>query len=320
MSVNDDLRRRMSRVIDEYLQLDTALRKAEGTHFRVSIFGSARLQPEDSIYQCVYEVSRKLALMGADIVTGGGPGLMEAANRAVRDAGVKRVRSYGLPLDIPGLQEVANAHLDIKSMHRKFSSRLDEFMRLSDGVIVAPGGIGTLLELYYVWQLLQLSMIDPRPVVLLGRAYWSGLIEWMEAVVLPNKLISPVDMTYVQIVETPDEAVAAIAPAYEAFHQRRRDERENLKKARVATLQKVEEEVEATEEMLEDARKEPYSATLDPAGNGSRSPAGASPARTKGRNATSLGIVTPIDAANLSIRAESTSPLRRRRRRVTRRR
>jgi uncharacterized protein (TIGR00730 family) len=239
MSTTDDLRGRMAKVIDEYLQLDTALREAEGNHFRVCIFGSARIQPDDAIYKGVYEVARQLAVMGIDIVTGGGPGLMEAANRAVQDAKVRRVRSIGLPLDIPGLMEVANPHLDIKSMHRRFSSRLDEFMRLSDGVIVAPGGIGTLLELFYVWQLLQLSMVSPRPVVLLGRDYWGGLIRWMEGVVLDHKLISPPDMSYIRIVDTPEEAVQAIVPAFEEFKERRRAERAKIKAAKLTSLEKV---------------------------------------------------------------------------------
>ena len=171
----------MTKVIGQYLELDNALRKAEQGHFRVAIFGSARIDPEDAIYLAVNEVARKLAVMGIDIVTGGGPGLMEAANRGVGDARMKRVRSYGLPLDIPGFREIANAHLDIKSMHQRFSSRLDEFMRLSDGIVVAPGGIGTLLELFYTWQLTQLSLVEPMPVILLGRDFWSGMIEWIRS-------------------------------------------------------------------------------------------------------------------------------------------
>ncbi len=225
MNQNEDLRRKMAEVIQQYLQLDTALRQAEGNYFRVCIFGSARIQPNDAIYQSVYEVARKLALLGIDIVTGGGPGLMEAANRAVQEAHVKRVRSYGLPLDIPGIKELPNPHLDIKSMHQRFSSRLDEFMRLSDAVIVAPGGIGTLLELFYVWQLLQLSMVEPRPVLLLGKEFWSGLLEWMEDQVLDHRLISPPDLGHVTLVDTPDEAVEIIRPVYEAFREKRKAER-----------------------------------------------------------------------------------------------
>ncbi|MBW3624620.1 MAG: TIGR00730 family Rossman fold protein [Armatimonadetes bacterium] len=333
MSARDDLRQRMASVIDEYLRLDKALRQAEGHHFRVCIFGSARLQPEDTIYKCVYEVSSQLAQLGIDIVTGGGPGLMEAANRAVRDAQVKRVRSYGLPLDVPGIQEVANPHLDIKSMHQKFSSRLDEFMRLTHGVIVAPGGIGTVLELYYVWQLLQLAMVEPRPVVLLGKDFWEGLVRWMNETVLKERLISPVDMTYIRIVDTPEEAVEAILPAFESFKERRREEKAALKQARVATLQKVEEEVESAGPALEDAdetgeiqekvKEISGSAHATSAGNGAADPEGTMPASSKSpkrrKGLKPAGIVTPVDAANATIRPPAPPLIRRRRKRAARR-
>jgi hypothetical protein len=117
-------------------------------------------------------------------------------------------------------------------MHRRFSSRLDEFMRLSEGIIVAPGGIGTLLELFYVWQLLQLAMVDPRPVVLLGRDFWGGLLKWINETVLAHQLISPVDMDRVILVDTPDEAVAVIRPVFEAFRTKRREARAASRAAR----------------------------------------------------------------------------------------
>jgi uncharacterized protein (TIGR00730 family) len=225
MSETEELRKKMAEVMEQYLQLDTALRKAQHHHFRVCLFGSARIQPNDAIYNMVYDLAGKLAHMGIDIVTGGGPGLMEAANRAVRDAKVKGSWSYGLPLNIPGLKEVANAHLDIKSMHSRFSSRLDEFMRLTDGVIVAPGGIGTILELFYVWQLLQLAMVDSRPVVLLESRFWEGLIDWMRDSALRHRLVSAEDLNYIHLADTPDEAIALIEPAYRRYLAERRIER-----------------------------------------------------------------------------------------------
>src|SRR5207248_2077268 len=128
----------------------------------------------------VYETARLMADLNIDIVTGGGPGLMEAANRAVQDAHNELSKSIGLPIHLPRSQELANKHLDIKSEHKRFSSRLDEFMRMSHAVIVAPGGIGTLLELLYVWQLIQVGMIEERAVVLLDRSLWDGLLNWMQ--------------------------------------------------------------------------------------------------------------------------------------------
>src|SRR5437868_3101658 len=98
-------------------------------------------------------------------------------------------------------------------------------MRLSDAVIVAPGGIGTLLELFYVWQLLQLSMVEPRPVLLMGREFWQGLMGWMEGTVSGHQLISPNDLECVSLVDTPEEAVDVIRPVFEAFREKRREER-----------------------------------------------------------------------------------------------
>ena len=102
---------------------------------------------------------------------------MEAANSGVLDLVERESRSIGLPIDLPMMKEPANKHLDIKSSHRRFTSRLDEFMRLSNAVVVAPGGIGTLLELLYVWQLLQVGLTNDRPMILLGKAIWGDLLE-----------------------------------------------------------------------------------------------------------------------------------------------
>jgi uncharacterized protein (TIGR00730 family) len=207
----------MSRVIDQYLRLDKQLQQLENTNFRVCIFGSARIKRRDPTWQNVYALSKQLAKMGIDVVTGGGPGLMEAANRAVQDAHDERSKGYGLTLDIPSLREPANRHLDIKSAHQRFSTRLDEFMRLSHAVVVAPGGIGTLLELSYVWQLIQIGLIEKRPVLLLGGDFWPGLLEWMRATMLERGFIDAVDMEAVHLVVDREEAVQILAVEQEKF-------------------------------------------------------------------------------------------------------
>jgi predicted Rossmann-fold nucleotide-binding protein len=135
---------------------------------------------------------------------------MEAANRGVRDAMNERSKSYGLPILLPRSDEVPNKHLDIKSEHKRFSSRLDEFMRLSHAVVVAQGGIGTLLELFYVWQLLQVGLLDRRPVALLGKQFWSGLIAWMREQQLGKGFISAHDFENIQIVDSVEEVVALL--------------------------------------------------------------------------------------------------------------
>ena len=218
----NEARERLRRTMEEYIQLEAELRTLENTNYRVCLFGSARIQPTDPDYHRVFSLAQKLSGRGIDVVTGGGPGLMAAANRGVLAAKHGRSTSYGLPLDLPFLTEPANRHLDIKSAHKRFSSRLDEFIRLSHAQVVAPGGIGTLLELMYVWQLLQLRTVDPRPLVLLGRDYWGGLIEWMRRKPLEKRLIDAKDLEAITLVDTPEEALAAIEPSFAEFLAERR--------------------------------------------------------------------------------------------------
>ena len=188
-------------------------------HFRVSIFGSARIKPEDSNYNIAYYLAFLMGKLGVDVLTGGGPGLMEAANKgtiAGRSEANTKARSFGLSIDL-GKLEQPNPHLDIKQHHRKFSSRLDDFMRLSHVKIVLQGGIGTALELFYSWQLLQVNHLPEQRIILLGREYWGGLIEWVEKEMLVKKMVSEADMRFVQFVETPEEAAELVRLDFEEF-------------------------------------------------------------------------------------------------------
>src|SRR5437763_9775289 len=188
-----EARQRLRETIEEYVRLDAELRALENTNYRVCIFGSARVRPADPVYHSVFRLAQSLSERGIDVVTGGGPGLMEAANRGVSAAKRRRSKSYGLPIELPSLVEPPNRHLDFTGAHKRFSSRLDEFIRLSHAVVVAPGGIGTLLELMYVWQLLQLKAVEPRPMILLGRDYWQGLLTWIRTMPLEMRLIGSQD-------------------------------------------------------------------------------------------------------------------------------
>jgi len=160
-------------------------------HYRVVIFGSARTIEGDAEYNKVYRIAKGLAESGFDIVTGGGSGIMQAAN-----AGHKSVQSdthsSGLNIKLPFEQE-ANKYLDIKKEFDRFSSRLDTFMSLSDAVIVAPGGIGTLLELFYSWQLVQVHHICETPIILYGDI-WATLTNWLRAEVLAKGFFDNKDM------------------------------------------------------------------------------------------------------------------------------
>lgn len=224
---DDALRLQMAEVIKEYLRLDHELQQAENTNFRVCIFGSARIRRRDQTWQSVFRLAKAVAKLGIDIVTGGGPGLMEAANFGVREAAklspLDHAMGYGLPLDLPNLHEPANKHLDIKSAHQRFSTRLDEFMRLSHAVVVAPGGIGTLLELMYVWQLVQIGLIQPRPIILLDAEYWTGLLDWMRDDTLGRALISVDDLSDVRMVSQWQDAVDILRAAHDDFLAFRRE-------------------------------------------------------------------------------------------------
>jgi uncharacterized protein (TIGR00730 family) len=187
-------------------------------HYRVSIFGSARIQRGDPIYDEVKKLSAELAALGVDIVTGGGPGLMEAANAGAHEGkGASRSRSFGLPIHLP-TEEQANPFVDKVFRHRTFFSRLHHFTRLSSAFIVMPGGIGTALELFMVWQLLQVKHVKEIPLILVG-TMWPGLIEWMRSTMLERGLVSPPDFDTIKIVGSSDEAVALIATSYDAWKQ-----------------------------------------------------------------------------------------------------
>jgi uncharacterized protein (TIGR00730 family) len=211
----------MHALFERYVTSEQELAQLEEDRFRVCIFGSARIRPSDPTFRMVRKLAKTLAMLGIDIVTGGGPGLMDAANHGEKDAHANGVLSIGLPIALPDRPEPANKHLDIKSEHSRFSTRLDEFMRLSHAVIVAPGGIGTLLELAYSWQLIQVHLLHPRPIVLLGREFWGGLLHWMQEQQVSRGFVSPPDMAVVHFADTEAEVLELICPALEQFRAER---------------------------------------------------------------------------------------------------
>src|SRR3954468_385127 len=187
-------------------------------HYRVSIFGSSRIRRGDPIYEEVKKLSFDLARMGVDIVTGGGPGLMEAANSgAVEGQSESHSRSFGLAIHLPN-EEGANPFVNKVFRHRTFFSRLHHFVRLSSAFIVFPGGIGTALELFMVWQLLQVKHVTEHPLILVG-TMWNGLIDWIQATMVERGLVSPNDLNVISIVPSSEGAVPIIRASYERFKQ-----------------------------------------------------------------------------------------------------
>ncbi|MBN1258722.1 LOG family protein [Candidatus Peregrinibacteria bacterium] len=194
----------------------TTKKKEDATRFHVVIFGSARLKPDDPVYRKVYDLAKRLAAKGMDVVTGGGPGLMEASNKGCQE-GRKNldVRSYGINVKLLKPQ-TTNQHLDIKKEFNRFSQRLDYFMYLADAIVVAPGGIGTMLELMYTWQLIQVQDIIHVPIILLGDGY-AALLKWFKKNPLKNSLVSPEDFRMIHVARDNKEAMNIILTRYQYF-------------------------------------------------------------------------------------------------------
>ncbi len=184
--------------------------------FTVAIFGSARIRQNDRAYRQVYRLGRWIGSKGFDVVTGGGPGIMDAANKGHRD-GRKNRRTYsvGLNIILP-VEEKPNRHLDIKREFHRFSSRLDTFMLLAKVVVVAPGGVGTLLELAYAWQLIQVRDISELPIILVGDM-WKELVDWVTRWPLRRKLLSRSDLDSLFLVKNNSEAMRIIEATHKAY-------------------------------------------------------------------------------------------------------
>lgn len=186
----------------------TRLRPTRRERYRVAIFGSARAQPGTVVYEEVKRVAAAIAGMGCDIVTGGGPGLMQAANEGAATVG--RETSVGIRIELPFEQDV-NPFVEHAFEHQSFFTRLHHFAIASDAFVVTPGGIGTVLETLMIWQLLQVRHMDGVPLILVGKM-WRGLVEWATAAMLDPRLalVNPEDLQIPQCVDTADEAIVLI--------------------------------------------------------------------------------------------------------------
>jgi uncharacterized protein (TIGR00730 family) len=189
----------------------TRLRPSKRDHYRVTIFGSARARPGTFAYDEVKRVAAALAGMGCDVITGGGPGLMQAANEGAASVGApERDRSVGIRIELPFEQDV-NPFVEQAFEHKTFFTRLHHFVIASDAFVVAPGGIGTVLELMMIWQLLQVKHVHEAPLILVGKM-WTGLVDWVRTSLLNTDppLANAEDMLIPRCVDTADEAVALL--------------------------------------------------------------------------------------------------------------
>src|SRR5262245_7149701 len=193
----------------------TRLRPSKRDRYRVTIFGSARAQPGTFAYDEVKRLAAALAELGCDIITGGGPGLMQAANEGAAAVNApERSRSVGIRVDLPFEQEV-NPFVQEAFEHKTFFTRLHHFVLTSDAFVVTPGGIGTVLELMMVWQLLQVRHVRDTPLILVGRM-WVDLVAWAKSHLLASNppLANPDDLTIPRCVSSADDAIALIRNDY----------------------------------------------------------------------------------------------------------
>ncbi|HEV8137383.1 MAG TPA: LOG family protein [Pyrinomonadaceae bacterium] len=187
----------------------TRLQPSKRDRYRVTIFGSARAKPGTFAYEETKRVATALAEMGCDIITGGGPGLMQAANEGA-ELGGKENQSMGIRVDLPFEQEV-NSFVELAFEHRTFFTRLHHFVLASDAFVVAPGGIGTVLELTLIWQLLQVRHLENTPLILVGKM-WPGLVDWARTTMLSfeTPLVNTEDIEIPRCVTNGDEAIEII--------------------------------------------------------------------------------------------------------------
>ena len=182
----------------------------------VTIFGSARTQPDNQYYQLAREIAQKLTDKGYGIITGGGPGIMEAGNLGAHEHNGK---SVGLNIELP-FEQSHNQYIDRDKLisFDYFFVRKVMFMKYSQGFVVLPGGFGTLDELFEALTLIQTEKIARFPIILVGTSYWSGLLDWVKSsMLLQEKNISPQDLDLIALVDTPDEAVDAIVRFYQEY-------------------------------------------------------------------------------------------------------
>lgn len=197
----------------------TRLRPSRQDRYRVTIFGSARAEPNGEVYEQTKRVAAALAELGCDIITGGGPGLMQAANEGAAGAG-DSVQSLGIRVNLPFEQDV-NAFVNQAFEHRTFFTRLHQFVLASDAYVVAPGGIGTVLETMMIWQLLQVRHLHDKPLILVGRM-WPGLIDWARTAMLSFEppLAHEEDFSIPQCVPTAEDAIRIIRAHHERWKAR----------------------------------------------------------------------------------------------------
>jgi uncharacterized protein (TIGR00730 family) len=177
----------------------------------VTIFGSARIAESDPVYEAARSLARRFAEEGWAVVTGGGPGVMEAANRGAKDGGGL---SVGFNIELPHEQR-SNGYIDLALTFRHFYARKTMFVKAAEGFVVFPGGFGTADELFEALTLIQTGKVQHFPVVLIGSDYWAELLQWITGELLADRMISPEDLDLLFVTDDLDQAFARILEGHE---------------------------------------------------------------------------------------------------------
>jgi uncharacterized protein (TIGR00730 family) len=199
---------RMFRIIGEFVE---GFDKLSGVQPAVTIYGSARVEPEAELYRKTEDIAWRLGQEGFSIITGGGPGLMEAANKGAARAGVV---SVGLNIQLPEEQE-PNRFATRSISFNHFFTRKVMLVKYATAFVIMPGGLGTLDELTEVLTLMQTGKIKPFPVVLFGATYWNGFLEWLRGTVMAKGFISKIDCDLLRVTDDPAEVVGIIKQWYQ---------------------------------------------------------------------------------------------------------
>jgi uncharacterized protein (TIGR00730 family) len=198
---------RVFRIMAEFVEGFETLSKVGKA---ISFFGSSRLKPKDKYYKIATQTAYLLSKEGYAIITGGGPGLMEAANKGAKKA---KGKSIGLNILIPQEQK-ANKYVDLLLDFHYFFCRKVMFLKYAKAFVILPGGFGTLDELFESLNLIQTQRVEKFPVVLLGKVYWKGMIDWLRGMAMKKGCISTLDLNIFTIVDTPEEVLSAIKKFY----------------------------------------------------------------------------------------------------------
>jgi uncharacterized protein (TIGR00730 family) len=213
----DELQRHTARIADEFYDGFLAVERIDRP--AVSIFGSARVQEGSPPYELARTTAHRFADAGWAVVTGGGPGVMEAANRGCREGGGL---SVGFNIELPH-EQGANPYLDVSLTFRHFYARKTMFVKAAEGFVVFPGGFGTADELFESLTLIQTGTVLHFPVVLFDRTFWSPVLDWIRDRVLPLGMVAPEDLELLTVTDDPDEAVSVVVASYRKLFPDGRD-------------------------------------------------------------------------------------------------